>query len=82
MKKDTYSALPLWEQFQKAARQRRRSPERLLTDYMRERLEIWEDQRSDEEMRRDAQRSDYQEADAVNIVCQYRREKRERRAAS
>lgn len=82
MKKDTLSALPLWDQFQKAARQRRRSPERLLTDYMRERLEIWEDQRLDEEMRRDAQRSGYREEDAVDIVRQYRREKREQRAAS
>ena len=76
MKKDTHSALPLWDQFQKAARQRRRNPERLLTDYMRERLEIWEDQQLDEEMRRDAQRSGYQESDAVAIVRQYRREKR------
>lgn len=82
MKKDTLSALPLWEQFQKVARQRRRSPERLLTDYMRERLEVWEDQRVDEEMRRDAQRSGYREEDAVDIVRQYRREKREQRAAS
>jgi uncharacterized protein YdaU (DUF1376 family) len=82
MKKATYSELPLWERFQKAARQRRRSPERLLTDYMRERLEIWEDQRLDEEMRRDAQRGGFHEADAVNIVRQYRREKRAQRAAS
>ncbi len=82
MRKDTLSALPLWEQFQKAARQRRRSPERLLTDYMRERLEIWEDQRLDEEIRHDAQRSGYREEDAVDIVRQYRREKRERSAAS
>jgi hypothetical protein len=40
---------------------------------MRERLEIWEDQQLDEEMRRDAQRSGYQEGDAVAIVRQYRR---------
>ncbi len=82
MKKDTLSSLPLWEQFQKAARQRRRSPERLLTDYMRARLEIWEDQQLDEEIRRDAQRSGYREEDAVDIVRQYRREKRDQRAAS
>ena len=72
MKKGTLSALPLWERFQKAARQRRRSPERLLTDYLCERLEIWEDQRLDEEMRRDAQRSGYREEDAIDIVRQYR----------
>lgn len=49
---------------------------------MRECLEIWEDQQLDEEIRRDAQRSGYREKDAVAIVRQYRREKKERRAAS
>ena len=82
MKKDSLSALPLWDQFQKAARQRRRNPERLLTGYMRERLEIWEDRQLDEEIRRDAQRSGYREDDAVDLVRQHRREKRERRAVS
>jgi hypothetical protein len=53
-----------------------------LTDYMRECLERWEDQQWDEKMRRDARRSGYREEDAVEIVRQYRREKRERRAAS
>ncbi len=82
MKKDSLSTLPLWDQFRKAAQERRRNPERLLTDYMRERLEIWEDQRLDEEIRRDAQLSSYREEDGVAIVRQHRREKRERRAAS
>ena len=49
---------------------------------MRERLESWEDQQLDEEIRRDAQRSGYREEDAVEIVRQYRQENRERRAAS
>ena len=82
MDKDSFSALPLWDRFQKAARERWRSPVRLLTEYMRERLESWEDQQLDEEMRRDAQRNGYREEDAVEIVRRYRREKRERRAAS
>lgn len=82
MKKDSLSVLPLWDQFRKAARERRRDPERLLTDYMRERLEIWDDQRLDEEIRRDAQHSGCREEDAVDIVRQHRREKRERRAVS
>ena len=82
MAKDSLSALPFWDQFQKAARQRGCSPVRLLTEYMRERLESWEDQRLDEEMRHDAQRSGCREEDAVEIVRRYRQEERERRAAS
>ncbi len=82
MAKDSPLESPLWEQFQKAARERRRNPVRLLMDYMRECLEIWEDQKLDEEIRRDVQCSGYREEDAVEIVRQYRREKRERRATS
>ena len=82
MGKDSLSVLPLWDQFQKAARQRGRSPLRLLTEYMRERLESWEDQQLDEEIRRDAQRSGFHEEDAVEIIRRYRQEKKERRAAS
>jgi len=82
MTKDSLSALPLWERFQKAARERGCSPVRLLTEYMRERLESWEDQQLDEEMRRDAQHSDNREKDAVEMVRRYRQEKRERRAVS
>ncbi len=82
MARDSLSELPLWDQFQKAARERGRSPVRLLTEYMRERLESWEDQQLDEEIRRDAQRGGYREEDAVEIVRRYRQEKRERRAAS
>lgn len=82
MAKDSLSVIPLWDQFQKAARQRGRSPVRMLTAYMRERLESWEDQRLDEEIRRDTQRSGYREEDAVEIVRRYRQEERKRRAAS
>ena len=89
MAKDSLQESPLWEEFQKAARQRRRNPVRLLTEYMRECLEIWEDQKLDKEIRRDvqkfAQQSGLREEDAVEFVRQYRREKkaeRERHAAS
>jgi uncharacterized protein YdaU (DUF1376 family) len=82
MRKDSLSALPLWDQFCKAARERRRNPEHLLADYMRERLEIWEDQRLDEEIRHDARHSGYREEDAVDIVREHRQEQRERRAVS
>lgn len=74
--------LPLWTQFQKAARRKRRDPNRLLMEYMRECLEIWEDQRLDEEIRRDARRSGRRESDAVRIVKDYRCEKRNARAGA
>ncbi|MGH7961824.1 MAG: hypothetical protein ACRERD_08360 [Candidatus Binatia bacterium] len=80
--KETLSTLPLWDQFQEAARKRSRNPIRLLTDYMRECLERWEDQQLDEEIRRDAQHSGASEDDAVALVRQYRREQQVRRAAS
>ena len=79
MAKDSLSALPLWEQFQEAAQKRGRNPVRLVTNYMRESLESWEDQQEDEEIRRDVQRSGYRETDAVEIVRNYRQEKRARR---
>jgi hypothetical protein len=68
MEKRTLQNSPLWEEFQRAARKRRRNPLRLLTDYMRECLEIWEDQKLDEEIRREAQRGGYREQDAVEVV--------------
>ena len=71
---DYPTELPLWEQFEKAAREHRRSPTRLLTDYMRECLEMWDDQKLDQEMQRDAQAGGLHEDDAVEIVKQYRRE--------
>lgn len=81
MANDILADSPVWEDFQREARARRRNPVRLLTEYMRERLEIWEDQKLDEEMRRAAQRSGYTEADAVDLVRKYRAEKRQRAAA-
>jgi hypothetical protein len=73
--KDPLLESPLWDRFQKAARERHRDPVRLLTEYMRECLEVWEDQQLDEEIRRDVMPSGHSEEDAVEIVRQYRREK-------
>ena len=72
----------LWEQFVQAARKNKRNPISLLTDYIREFLEIQEDRQLDEEIQVEAQSSGYDEEDAVEIVRQYRREKKEQRAAS
>jgi len=77
----------IWEEFQKQAKKRRRNPVTLLTEYMQECLDTWEFDQLFKEMRRDARKSGYKEEDAVEIVRQYRREKKEqaersRRAAS
>lgn len=72
----------LWEEFVQAARKRKRNPISLLTDYIREYLEIQEDRQLDEEIQAEAQSSGYREEDAVEIVRQYRQEKKEQRAAS
>ena len=48
---------------------------------MQEQLETWEYKKLDKEIRRDAQRSSYTEEDAVELVRQYRQEKKQNRAA-
>lgn len=82
MASDSFINSPLWEEFKKAARKRRRDPARLMTDYMRECMEIWEDEKLFKEMRRDARRSGFKEGNAVEIVRQHRLEKKKQRAAS
>jgi len=87
MKKEIVFDSEIWEEFQKQAKKRRRNPVEMLTEYMRERLDTWEFDQLFKEMRRDARKSGYKEEDAVEIVRQYRREKKEqaersRRAAS
>ncbi len=72
----------LWREFEEYARSRRRQPARLLAELMREQLEIAADVALNNEIRRDVQKSDYKEKDAVRIVREYRAEKRKRRAAS
>lgn len=47
---------------------------------MRECLEVWEDQKLDEEIRREAQRSGYREEDSVEIVRRHRSDKGHRAA--
>jgi len=61
----------LWERFEKAARTRRRDPVRLLK-FMKERLEVWEDQKLDRQVKKAALRSGAREDDAVEIVRRHR----------
>ncbi|HEY9233004.1 MAG TPA: hypothetical protein VIS78_12685 [Blastocatellia bacterium] len=82
MARNLLSDLPLWEQFEEAARQRRRNPVSLLSDFMREYLERLEDQKLDDEIKASVQRSGYHEDDAVNLVRRYRLEKKDKRATS
>lgn len=72
---------PAWKQFGDEARRRHQDPVSLLTKYMDERLEAWGDEVLDEQVSRDLQQSGYREEDAVEIVRQYRREKKDQRAA-
>jgi hypothetical protein len=77
----TIDESPVWKQFETEAKKRRRNPVKLLSEYMKECLEIWEDEKLDEEIRKDAQKSGYTEDDAVELVRQYRREKKDRAAS-
>lgn len=77
MKQENIFDAALWEEFQKEARKRRLSPVRVAAELLRERLEIWEDEKLLTEMRRDARRSGYTEEDAVALVRQYRLEKKQ-----
>jgi hypothetical protein len=72
---------PVWDRFEKAARRQRRDPYELLREYMQQCLEAWEDQRLDEEIGRLARDSGKRVADAVPLVRQVRREKRDRGAS-
>lgn len=74
--------LPQWEEFEREARRHRRDPTRLLAELMRERLESWSDARLDEAIRADLQKSARKEADAVEMVRQYRQEKQRNRAST
>ena len=74
--------LPAWKQFEEEARRQGEDPVVLLTKYMNECLEVWEDEALDEKISRDVQKSGYTEEDAVEIVRQYRQEKRRERVSS
>lgn len=62
----------LWDRFEEAARKRRRDPVRLLKEFMKERLEVWEDQKLDRQVKTAALRSGRREEDAVEIVGRHR----------
>jgi hypothetical protein len=72
---------PLWKQFEDEAQRQGEDPVALVAKYLNESLEIWEDEALDEEIAQDARRSGYREEDAVEIVQQYRREKKDPRVA-
>jgi hypothetical protein len=57
-------------------------PVDLVTKYMNECLEVWEDEALDEEISSEVQKCDYSEDDAVEIVRQYRMEKKNQRVSS
>ena len=82
MKNELQLDSTIWEEFQKEARRQRRNPAVLLTEFMRECLETWEYKKLDAEMRQDAQRSCYTEDDAVELIRQYRAEKKAKRASA
>jgi len=71
MKKQITIDSELWQEFELAAKQKRRNPLKLLADYMRESLEIWEHQELDGEIQKEARKSGYTEDDAVELVRQY-----------
>jgi len=81
MEKNAFYDSSLWKEFQRAARKKRQDPARLLTEYMRECLEIWEDQKLDEEIQREARRTGLREGNAVDIVRAHRLQKKGQRAA-
>ena len=72
----------LWQEFENAAKKHRRNPLKLITEYIRETLEIWEDQKLDKEIQTEAQKSGYTEDDAVDLVKKYRVEKKNRYAST
>lgn len=66
----------LWQAFERRARRERKQPANLLASLLREYLEITDGVRLNEEMRLDARRSRYTEADAVRLVKEHRVAKR------
>ncbi|HXG84543.1 MAG TPA: hypothetical protein VNI84_10995 [Pyrinomonadaceae bacterium] len=77
----TIDESPVWKQFETEAKKRRRNPVNIVLDLIKEQMEIWEDEALDREISVEAQKSGYTEDDAVELVRQYRREKRENAAS-
>jgi hypothetical protein len=82
MSTNTLIDSPVWKQFEEEARRQGVDPVDLVTKYMNECIEIWEDEALDEEISHDVQQSGYKEEDAVEIVRQYRQEKKNQRVSS
>lgn len=72
----------LWERFEEAARLRRRDPIRLLKELMKERLEVWDDQKLDRQLKKAARLSGRREEEAVEIVRRHRLNRNSPRASS
>lgn len=72
----------LAQEFERQVRAKRKQPAKVLAKLMREYLEIQEDIKLMDEMRRDVKKSGYQGADPVKLVREYRSETRKQRAAS
>jgi hypothetical protein len=70
----------LWQEFERRARREHKQPAALPASLLREYLEIGDDVRLNEEMRGDARRGRYGEADAVRLVKSHRAAKRSRAA--
>jgi hypothetical protein len=84
MATNTFIDSPVWKQFEEEARRQGADPVDLVTKYMNECIEIWEDEALDldEEISHDVQRSGHTEDDAVEIVRQDRQDKKNQRVSS
>ncbi len=78
MTTNTINDSPVWKQFETEAKKRRRNPVKLMLDLIKEQVEIWEHERLDDEIIKEAQKSGYTEADAVELVKAHRLEKKQR----
>lgn len=82
MNANTLLETSAWKQFEKKAREHARDPEEMVVEYINRCLELWADEALDDEVGEEARARGYVEEDAVDLVLQYRREKRDESAAS
>jgi hypothetical protein len=76
MASNTLLDSPVWKQFEVEARKRREGSENLVTAWIRQCLEIWEDESLNDKIGVDARQSGYQEDDAIDLIRQFRKELR------
>jgi hypothetical protein len=76
MKTAEEKTLLIRKQFEREAKLRRCDPQRLVAKFMRECLEVWEDERLDKQIARQARRSGHKESEAVGLVREMRQAKR------